>query len=354
MRSLQTIALGALAAAVSAHPGHPAKNTTCAPIKGDFYVKQYQLYPENADFDFNTCKLYFGQLWNASLGIHDPYTSSHRTITFANITHNPSFHMGAVAANPRTSLVTVIADAANAFPSEGRDISGTNWLIHLDPVTGAEIFRINLTATSQGKYGGFQDIEYDPEDNIYVVGTWPGSLLRVSKDGNEVKPWYLPQEIVPTYKGIGGIAALDWMLLAQGDQSHQIWRFDMRAATGTPVPVKITNANHTFGQSDAITLPQKYGGTVLLVSEDFIGISVFESKDMWETAEYKGMVEIGDVDPGTSNVATVQVGGGKEGGIFRVYEPFGDEGLGGPGTAGNRTDFLIEDITEEVARLVGW
>lgn len=257
--------------------------------------------------------------------------------------------MGAVGVNRQNGLVSIIADAANAFPSEGKDISGTNWLLQFDPATKSLNYKINLTETSQGRYGGFQDVEQDPEGNVFVVGTWPGTVLKVSKDGKSVKPWYLPEEIVQTHKGIGGIAALGWILLAQGDQSNTIWKFDLKAEKGVPQPVKITKGNHTFDQSDAIYLPPKYEGRVLLVAEDTVGISVFESKDAkWDTAEFKGLVPIGNVDPGTSIVAPVQVGDA----VYRVYEPFGDEGLGGPGTAGGRGEFLIEDITEAVDRFL--
>lgn len=33
---------------------------SCPPFKGTFTIKQYQLYPENADFDFQSCLLYIG------------------------------------------------------------------------------------------------------------------------------------------------------------------------------------------------------------------------------------------------------------------------------------------------------
>lgn len=52
------VAVAALAGATSAYPTIPPSK--CGPFKGSFHVKQYQLYPENADFDFNSCKLYIG------------------------------------------------------------------------------------------------------------------------------------------------------------------------------------------------------------------------------------------------------------------------------------------------------
>lgn len=260
--------------------------------------------------------------------------------------------MGAVGVDRKTCLVSIIADAANAFPSEGKDISGTNWLLKLDPATKSLLYKLNLTETSQGRYGGFQDVEQDPDGNAFVVGTWPGTLHKVSKDGKTVTPWYLPENIVQTEKGIGGIAALDWLLLAQGDASGRIWRFDMRAEKGLPYPVPITSGNHSFSASDAIYLPPRYNGTVLLVAEDNVGISVFRSRDAtWDSAEFLGLVgrpADAEVGAGTSVVAPVQVGEG----VYMVLEPFGDEGLGGPGTAGGRAEFGFWDVGAEVDKLL--
>jgi len=299
---------------------------------------------------YSTDLTIISQLWNASLGIYDPYTNTHLSIEFLNISHKPEFHLGAVAADRKTGHVSLIADAANAFPSEGKDVSGTNWLLKYDPVSNSLIYKINLTETSQGKYGGFQDIEHDPEGNVFVVGTWPGTLHKVDRGGKTVRPWYLPNKIVQTEKGIGGIAALGWLLLAQGDASGKIWRFDMKDEEGVPYPIPITSGNHSFGASDAIYLPPKYSGTVLLVAEDTIGISVFRSEDAkWDSAEFLGLIpRPSSWEEGTNIVAPVQVGDA----VYMVVEQFGDEGLGGPGTAGNRGEFPFFDITEQVEKLL--
>ena len=37
-----------------------AKPGRCPDVTGTFMIEQYQLYPENADFDFNSCLLYLG------------------------------------------------------------------------------------------------------------------------------------------------------------------------------------------------------------------------------------------------------------------------------------------------------
>ncbi|KAF2475830.1 uncharacterized protein BDR25DRAFT_379390 [Lindgomyces ingoldianus] len=333
---------GISSALPSKHDGH------CGPLKGNFTIKKYQLYPENADFDPDNCVLYLGQLWNASLGVYDPFKDKYlETIEFDGISHNPAFHLGGVGFDKRTGLLSMVADAAPTFGTLGQDISGTNWLMKYDPKSHTMIYKINLTESSQGKYGGFQDVEQDPEGNVYVIGTFPSTITKVSKDGKTVVPWYLPEVIDHTKRGTGGLAALDWMLLVQGDQSGAIWRFDMRAEKGVPHPVKIVSGNHTFGDSDAIYLPPKYKGTVLLVAEDSAGISVFRSKDAkWETAEYKGIITGANAD--IFNTAPIQIGES----VYTILEPFGDAGLGGPGTAGNRTDFVVRDISEEVERLL--
>jgi hypothetical protein len=50
----------AFAGSTIAYPPDLNQQSKCAPFSGDFTIKAYQLYPENADFDFNSCKLYIG------------------------------------------------------------------------------------------------------------------------------------------------------------------------------------------------------------------------------------------------------------------------------------------------------
>ncbi|KAJ4291890.1 hypothetical protein N0V90_009787 [Kalmusia sp. IMI 367209] len=310
---------------VTAHP----QKSKCKPFQGEFTIDEYQLYPENADFDFNTCKLYIGQLWNASLGIYDPYTKKHEVVEFPGISHNPTLNMGGVGVDKRTGLISLVANGPLEFPTNGANITGDRWLISYDPLAKKTVYQVNLTATSQGKYGGFQDVEQDPAGNTFVVGSFPGTLTKVSKDGKTVTPWYLPATINSTNKGLSGIATDGWTLLAYGDASGELWKFDTRAKTGVPtvVPVK---GNHTFVGSDAIYLPPKYNSAVLLIAEAAAGVSVFKSTDGWKSADFLGTVGLAP----------------------QVFAYFGDEGLGGPGTAGSRAQFPFYDISAEVDKLV--
>ncbi|ORY00667.1 hypothetical protein BCR34DRAFT_108407 [Clohesyomyces aquaticus] len=344
-----TIALLAVATTIGPAFTLPTSpNGNCGSLKGNFTIKKYQVYPENADFDPARCVLYLGQLWNASLGIYDPFHDQYlKTVEFPGISHNPSFHLGGVQLDKVSGHLSLIADSANVFGTLGADISGTNWLLKYDPSSEKTLYQINLTESSGGAYAGFQDIEHDPESNVYVVGTFPSTITKVSKDGKTVTPWYKPAVIDHTKRGLGGLASWGWMLLAQGDPSGSIWRFDMRSPAGIPYPVPIISGNHTFGDSDAISLPPKYNGTVLLVAEDTAGISVFRSKDAkWDSAEYLGLITGATQE--IFNTAPVQIAET----VYTILEPFGDAGLGGPGTAGDRSEFLVRDIGKEIEALL--
>jgi len=227
--------------------------------------------------------------------------------------------------------------ANDALHTLGEDISGTNFIMQWDPDTNELLYKINLTETTQGKYGGFQDVEQDPDSNVYVVGSYPGSILKVTKDTQKVTEWYAPAEpINTTIGGLFGLAAKDWILLGD-DFTGQIWRFDMREKIGVPYPVPVT-PNYTLGECDAVYLPPKYKGTVLLVAEDSRGVSVFRSKDgEWKSAEYLGLVAW--MDKTKFVTAVVQIG---ESIYMNIL----------PGIAGNETHFLFPDISEQVETLL--
>ncbi|KAH6662572.1 hypothetical protein B0J14DRAFT_444838, partial [Halenospora varia] len=320
----------------------------CPPFGGNFTIHQYQLYAENADFDFDRCLLYLGSLWNASIAVYDPYKAKVvETIEFPGIAHNPTYHLGGVGIDRNSGLLSVVVDVGAAFDTSGKDISGTNYFIQYDPDSKKILYQLNLTATTKGLYGGPQDVEQDPDGNIYNVFTFPSAIVKVSKNGKKVEEWYKPTPpIVTTNAGLGGLAANGWVLLGDNSFTGELWRFDMRAEKGVPSVIPITPA-YNLSFSDAIYLPPKYHGTVLLVAEDAKGISVFRSKNgKWESAEYLGLVPWTG-DPAFFVTAPVQVGDG----LYMVLEPFGDEKLPGQ-NQGGRTDFTFPDITSQVEKLL--
>ena len=41
------------------------------------------------------------------------------------------------------------------------------------------LWRVNLTALSGGRYGGFNDVAHDGAGNTFVCGTFPSSIVKV-------------------------------------------------------------------------------------------------------------------------------------------------------------------------------
>ncbi|KAG9230495.1 hypothetical protein BJ875DRAFT_507265 [Amylocarpus encephaloides] len=332
----------------------------CPPFKGDIVINQYQLYPENADLILIlVCYTLDSCLWNSTVAVYDPYKDKVVDILeFPGITRNPEFHIGGVDVNQDTGLVSIVVDAGAAFNTGGVDISGTNYIMLWDPKAKTLLYKFNITQeVTRGTYGGFQDAEQDPDGNVYVVGTYPGSIVKVDKRGQGVTPWYLNgPPIVPTNAGLNGLAATGWTLLTNDFTTASIYRFDMRAKKGTPIHVPISHGFTFKTFTDAIYLPPKYHGTVLLVAEVQVGVQVLRSKNAkWEKAEYMGLVPWDGIATGIFVTASVQVGEG----VYMVLCPaIGTDPIV-PGTlAGNRTEFLMPDITRDVERLLrvrgGW
>lgn len=322
------------------------------------------------------------------MAIYNPYDRTTEIVTFPNITHNPNFHVGGVAANPHTNLISVVADAGAAFVTAGQDISGTNMLILWDPEAKQEIYRLNLTETTQGRYGGFQDIEFDSRGNVYVVGTFPSSILRVGDNGSTVTEWYKSNGD-NLITGFQGLAMTGDILLANDNAistNGSLVKFDTRYPEGKPVSVTISPPTSIAG-SDALYFPPKYNGTcstmaltctlntwgpstlvthvahvharqtlvrsafsnpcigtVLLVAVAASGVEVVRSRDgLWNEAEALGQVLNNDCAAKGANVtAVVQVGSR----IYMNEEFFMDE------LPGNRTKFPWVDITYDVDALL--
>ncbi|KAK1773117.1 hypothetical protein QBC45DRAFT_447134 [Copromyces sp. CBS 386.78] len=155
-------------------------------------------------------------LWNGSVAIYDPYKDKMtQVITYPGITNTGTTHIGGVARDPFTGLYTILTDPAAAWATEGADLRGDHLLIKYIPLDHRTLWTVSLTTVTKERYGGLQDVETDGRGNTYVVGTFPGTVLRVDKHGREIKEWYVPQPFpeitqgVPFAKrGFGGLAAV--------------------------------------------------------------------------------------------------------------------------------------------------
>ncbi|KAF2642339.1 hypothetical protein P280DRAFT_516132 [Massarina eburnea CBS 473.64] len=314
---------------------------------GNLIITQYQLYPENADFDFNTCKLYTSNLFNASLGVYDSNARKMETIIeFPNVTNAPDFHLAGVQLNPRTNLISLVAGSGVPFSTNGKTLSGTDLYLQYDPQAQKVVRSANLSALSQSRIGGYQDVDHDPDNNAYIVSTFPASIIKVNTARNTSELWYQSDNIEARTPGFAGIATKDWTLIANDRATGGLFNFDMRAAQGVPVPIR-TTPNHTSHEADGMQLPPKYDGRVLLVAEQGVGASVFRDlKGEWKEAEFMGVVPYNDT---ASNVTKVLQMGNS---IYMNIEVFTDNGVMGPGLAGNRSEFMYVDVTEKVEALL--
>ena len=292
--------------------------------------------------------LLYSSLFNSTVAVHNPYTHTTDILTFETITQNPEYHLGGVAASPYSGLLSIVVDAGAAFNTGGKDLRGTNLLLQYDPDSEKVIYNVNLTETTKGVYGGFQDVEFDGRGNVFVVGTFPASILKVPEGGKEVIEWYKSDDASGT-SGFGGLATKGDILLTNYDTPGTIVRFDMRDPKGKPETVPITPAIKLNG-TDAIYLPPKYDGKVLLVAIGQKGLQVLRSRDgEWRDAEYLGLVPNNSTEAaGTWTTAAVQMG---ENRVYMIVEYFTDAPVEGM-LAGNRTRFPVVDVTEEVERLV--
>lgn len=214
-----------------------------------------------------------------------------------------------------------------------------------DPSTHEVLYKHNLSTVTRNRFGGFQDLEHDPDNNVYIVGTQPSSILKVDNKGKKIETWYLNDTPVlnATIAGFTGLASTGWTLLASDRESGNLYRLNMRSRRGSPQVIPVTPP-HRIQSPDAIQLPRRYKGTVLLVAEVFTGISVYRDKTgKWEKAEYLGTVEW--IHPTIVSTAPVQVGDG-------VYMNLLSFGSGVGGGAGNETEFLYYDITAQVDALL--
>lgn len=284
-------------------------------------------------------------LFNGSVPIYDPYEDRVLDIlTFPGISNNFNEHLGGVGWDQYTDQLSIVVDDPTSFVTAGANVSGNYYLIKYDLEARKVLYTLNLTETTQGKYGGFQDVQHDSRGNTYVVGSWPTSILRVSPGGKNVVPWYLPEPIVTTNYGCAGLAATGNILLSNDNLHSQILRFNMLDNSGNPVPVPIT-PTYTFNFTEAIHLPPAYGGKVLLVAEDLVGVSVLYSEDgSWTSAEYLGTIPNNQtLAPGSIIPATVQIGQSQ----YMMTE-WDDTDIVPGTTAGNRTDFPMIDLTAQI------
>ncbi|KAM4060942.1 hypothetical protein HRG_001579 [Hirsutella rhossiliensis] len=326
-------------------------SSTYSQKKGDFNITAFQLYPEQADHDPRTCRTYFSVLYNASVAVWDSKTQSLlEPITVENMTGNKALHASGVQVNPQDDTLAFMLNAGAAFDTQGQNVTGDNNLVVWDLKANKMKFTINLSDHADKDHRGFQDMEHDKDGNIFVMSTFGGSLFRVNANGTAVEKWWLSDKNSST-AGLTGLARLGEDSLIAADQSEgQLFRYSMNEDgkdKRTPVELKPT-ANLTSSM-DGVYFPPKHNQTCLLVSDNEKGTLVLHSDDKWKIAQLRGIIPNKFSSQQGFTVATVQIVHR----IFAVIEWFLDGGEDDQNNAlpGNRTEFPMVDITDDVDKL---
>ncbi|EXK46459.1 hypothetical protein FOMG_00178 [Fusarium oxysporum f. sp. melonis 26406] len=332
----------------------------CPPISGDILFRnEFQLYPSFYRWDDQRCVLYLSSIYNASIVVWDPYSSSiQRVISLPGISHSGlealDKRLSGTVIDSTNDVLSAVVQADEFFLSGGNDVSGDNFVVKIDLNTFA-VKQINLTTTTKGQYGAFIDIDNGLSGDLYVNGGYPSSILHIDcKD--KVSPFYVREPTTaPRPFGFGGVVRVGDNLIASDNTNHQLVRFTIYSGNSSPVVIPQTNY-HNFSGGGSLTLPHKYGGKVLLMAEDILaknttGVSVFNSMDGWETAKFLGFIESMDRKLEPPSVAISQTTAREIG--DRIYSSvlFYDNKIN-PSMAGNRTDFALRDITDSVDSLL--
>ncbi|KAF4494147.1 immune-responsive 1 [Fusarium agapanthi] len=332
----------------------------CRPISGDILFRnQFQLYPSFFRWDDQRCVLYLSSIYNASIAVWDPYSSSiQRVVSIPGISHSglepSSSRLSGAVIDPTNNVLAAVVEADSFFLTAGNDVSGDNFVVKLDLNTFATT-KINLTATTKGQYGAFIDIDNGLSGDLYVNGGYPSSILHIDCE-DKVSPFYVREPTTPPRSfGFGGVARIGDTLIASDNTNHQLVKFTIHSGHRSPVVIPQTNY-HNFSGAGTVSLPHRYGGKVLLMAEDVAarnttGVSVFSSQDSWKSAKFLGFIESVDRKLEPASVAMSLASAHELG--DRIYSSivFYDNKVN-PTMAGNRTDFSLRDITESVDALL--
>ncbi|PHH78269.1 hypothetical protein CDD80_7142 [Ophiocordyceps camponoti-rufipedis] len=337
----------------------------CNIAPGDRIIEGYRLYPENASFDPKTCLVYFSSLWNNSIAIYDAVHNKVIGSIDYPFGGRHDLHANAVLVDSCNRELTAGFTSAYTWDTSGARVDGPNFIAQYDLDTHELLWTVDLSPPTGYRYGGFQDVAQDRYGNLFVAGTYPAALVRIEAKTQVVQPWYL-SSASSTTTGYTGLAMFEFQKLLVSDQSAEtgsnLVSFDINKPLGPrPVPVTWASNGTLTGISvepDAIVLAPKYRGKVLLVADNSLGTVVLYSDDRWVTAKKLGVIPSlfsgttpNPADAEAQVVVALQIGQR----IFAVYEFFPDGVTLFPGahrTAGERECFPLQDITDDVERLV--
>lgn len=284
---------------------------------------------------------WYSDVFNGTFSTYDPRTNKVIRVTpIPGIFGNLEFHTSGIQVDSKRDLLYIIAGPGAVWETSGKDISGDSFLIQYDLAAQKFNYFSNLTSVANGLYSGHQDIAQDCFGNSYVVGSYPSSILKVSKDGKTITPWYVESGTATTVHGYSGIAssANGRFIIVSDSEKGQLLRFDTEAPKGIPIHIPLQAGAEPIGESlDGGYLPALFHDTVFLATDNVLGTVVIQSKDGWKSAQKVGVIPNTLASAKGTPTATVEI----RGRIYVVTDFFGD-------ATRNRTDFPLIDITDKI------
>src|ERR1051325_5226137 len=94
-------------------------------------------------------------LWNATVAIYDPYKDRIIDVLFFPGISLTLAHIGGVARDPYSGLVSILSNSGNPWATGGADITGERQIMKYDPKRKKVLWARNMTDISRDRYGGF-------------------------------------------------------------------------------------------------------------------------------------------------------------------------------------------------------
>ncbi|KAH8713053.1 Core trichothecene cluster (CTC) protein 14 [Beauveria bassiana] len=269
------------------------------------------------------------------------------TIDFEGLTRDPVYHASGVLVEGEFLWTSINTGAA--FESFGENINGINYAIKYDLQNHKEVWRVDVTTPANGKFGGTQDFAVDTSGNTFVVGTYPGHIIKITPDGKTASLWNSSNSTKSTQTGYTGIVSKGDILLVTNEQNGgEVLRFDSRDEKGNPTVVDTGSKKLNKGLDGAALVNIGSNEYLLVATEDGLK-TVAPADEKWEKAEILEPTEpikSNDVN-GTITIA-LQV----EEKIYAIIEYFGDNRPGSDGgLSGDREKWPFQDITSQVTAL---
>ncbi|UKZ96831.1 uncharacterized protein TrAFT101_011608 [Trichoderma asperellum] len=294
--------------------------------------------------------------YNASVAVYDPYRDEYELIDFPGITGNDDYTITGIDYDGMGSIYfaatsyTAFVATTSGNPALA-NFTGPNSIIRYDTNTREILWITDLVPIQEEVFRqtgnlitGFQDMAEDNQGNTYVIGTFGSIIVKINRNGTP-QIWYEPKYINDTLVS-GGIVRSGDRIVINDRVAPGLLTFDINEPRGYPVYVHLEGfpTNYTGG-GDELLLPSRYGGKVILWSDDFYGTRVVGSTNNWKTAEYLRLVPMDDNLSRQGGYTTGSFEAGQA--IYSLTEFFQPTRSVKP-----KQEFLMVDMTEQIDELV--